>query len=91
MTDSLRTHIDNAVKEFISQYLVKNGWKDETVNDQTDPFNSGMLDSLALAELLAYVEEKAGQEIDFLMIDPEELGSVKSIVDAFTQAASEPA
>ena len=91
MNETLRIDVERSVYDFIVRHLKENGREKESFDDQTDPFSSSLLDSLALAQLVMHVENETGREIDFLMIDPEALGTVGSLVDSFTEAASEDA
>lgn len=45
-----------------------------------DVFESGLLDSMSLIELVAAVEQRVGAEVDMLSIDPSSISSVDDLV-----------
>lgn len=87
MSSSTQTDIQSAVKGFLTQHFQKNDWDIATLKEETELFDSGLLDSLALAELVLHVEKTVGIEIDFLLIDPEELSTMTSLSNSFETAA----
>lgn len=55
--------------------------------DQTTPlFETGIVDSLGILELLAFVEESIGERIPLRRVDMRYFGSVERIVNTFAPA-----
>ena len=52
---------------------------DIEVNPQTDLLSSGLLDSLAFIDLIAYIEEGTGAQIDLMEIDLEEFTTIEGL------------
>jgi hypothetical protein len=50
-------------------------------------FEQGVLDSAALAALVAYVELRAGCTIDFLLVDPDALDTAEGVAAELARAA----
>jgi len=44
-----------------------------------DLLSSGILDSVGFVELLVFVEEKTGRELDISEIDPEQFGTIGAL------------
>ncbi len=68
----------NDVRMFLKNYIGerldgRDLGKFEELPDDLDLLLSGMIDSIGLLELVAAIEEFAGREIDFEMLDPEEM------------------
>jgi acyl carrier protein len=59
------------------------------VDSATPLFESGLIDSLAILDLIAFVEAATGQRIPVRLIDMRHFGSVARIADAFCPAASD--
>ena len=60
------------------------------VSPQTLVFEAGLLDSLALMDLVAAVEQSLGQRVDMLRFDPSVVESAAELVDALSDALSAP-
>jgi acyl carrier protein len=54
---------------------------DVEITASTDLVATGALDSIGFVGLIAKFEELTGTEVDFAEIDPEELTSVRSLID----------
>lgn len=55
--------------------------------DRTTPlFETGIVDSLGILELLAFVEESIGERIPLRRVDMRHFGSVERIVNTFAPA-----
>ena len=52
---------------------------DVEINPQTDLLSNGLLDSLAFIELIAYIEEGTGAQIDLMEIDLEEFTTIEGM------------
>ena len=87
MTDCFRGSIERATQDFLDRRKAKDGRSDVEIDKVGDLIASNLLDSLALTELVLHVEQTCDTEIDFLLIDPDSIGSLKSLVDAFAIAA----
>ena len=49
---------------------------------ESNLFVTGLLDSLAFIELVAFIEEQSGRRVDLLDIDPEEFTTIRGLCDA---------
>ena len=56
------------------------------LHSSTRVFDSGLLDSLGLLDLVAEVERDCGQTVDMLRFDPAEVESVGELVTALWEA-----
>lgn len=54
---------------------------DVEITEDTDLIATGALDSMGFVGLIARFEDLTGTEVDFEEIDPEELTSVRSLID----------
>lgn len=64
----------------IKNYIVDNMGIDlENIGDAEPLFTSGVLDSFALMELLAFMEQDLGADIDFTEIYIEKIDSIDSL------------
>jgi acyl carrier protein len=54
---------------------------DVTITADTDLVATGALDSMGFVGLVTRFEDLAGTEVDFEKIDPEELTSVRSLIE----------
>lgn len=50
-----------------------------TIHEDTDLFATGILDSMAFVELIAFLEEATGSRIDLLDVDPEDFTTVRGL------------
>ena len=81
-----RARVADAVTTYLAVRLAELGRPASDLAAGMDLFESRILDSLALAALVAAVERGTDAEIDFLLIDPDDLATVEGIVDALTRA-----
>ena len=72
------------LKEYIVSEFIPNGHTDE-IQDDMDLLQSGILDSLALLKLVAFIEDKFNIALDPDEIDPENLKSINSISNLITK------
>lgn len=61
--------------------IQKAGVPVESIGDEEGLVASGLIDSLAIMEIVVYLEENYGIDFSSRGIDPEELGSIGSILD----------
>lgn len=62
------------LKDYLGRKLQANGrGVCEDLPDECDLLLSGMIDSIGLLGLVAEIQEFAGREIDFELLDPEEM------------------
>jgi acyl carrier protein len=67
-----------AVRSFLLERIRETG-RSVDVDTTDDFFSAGLLDSQSLTALIARVEAATGRSVDFLEVDPEQLGSVEEI------------
>jgi len=65
--------------------LQKAGRPVESLADSERLVASGLIDSLAILEIVAYLEEKYGIDFSLRGVSPEELGSIAGILDLIEQ------
>jgi acyl carrier protein len=68
------TDVRMFLKDYLGRKLAANGrGACEDLPEDCDLFLSGMIDSIGLLDLVAAIQEFAGREIDFEILDPEEM------------------
>ena len=77
--------VESAVMRFLAQRQRTLGVS-ATVDADVAVFESGLLDSMALVELVAAVEAEAGVSLDMLRFDPTEAESAGALVAALGEA-----
>lgn len=74
MTALTSTDVRMFLKEYLGRKLEANGCcACEDLPDDCDLLLSGMIDSIGLLDLVAALQEFVGREIDFEVLDPEEM------------------
>ena len=58
----------------------------EEVDDGINLIDAGMIDSFALIQVIYYLEQNHGCDLNALGIDPADLGSIKGILAAIQRA-----
>lgn len=78
--------VAGAVRDYIARRLAAL-WKPASLLDSgSDLFAEGVLDSMAVTGMIAAVEQATGEDIDFIKVDPDSLGTVDSIIEALSRA-----
>jgi acyl carrier protein len=57
----------------------------DVLDDEAGLVSSGLIDSLALLEIIAFLEDEFGMDFEERGVDPEELASVSRILDLVEQ------
>ena len=65
--------------------IQKAGLPVESLNDSDELVASGLIDSLALLQIVTYLEEAYGIDFSDRGVDPEQLGSIGNILDLIEQ------
>jgi acyl carrier protein len=65
--------------------IQKAGLPVESLNDSDELVASGLIDSLALLQIVTYLEEAYGIDFSVRGVDPEQLGSIGSILGLIEQ------
>lgn len=65
--------------------LQKAGRPVESLTDDERLVASGLIDSLAILQIVAYLEENYGIDFSMRGVSPEELGSIAGILDLIEQ------
>jgi len=65
--------------------IQKAGLPVENLNDSDELVASGLIDSLALLQIVTYLEEGYGIDFSDRGVDPEQLGSIGNILDLIEQ------
>jgi acyl carrier protein len=86
----METTLDLAhtVTEFLRQRWKEQGL-DTPLEAHTAVFNNGLLDSVALVDLVATVEKASGQTLDMLLFDPTEVETLEELVSALSKALTD--
>jgi acyl carrier protein len=78
------------LKDYLGRKLEANGrGACEDLPEDCDLLLSGMIDSLGLLDLVAAIQEFAGREIDFEILDPEEMTIVGPLCRFVSEQVSE--
>jgi acyl carrier protein len=81
------THLQDTVLRFLEARAQALGLA-APVSPQTLVIDHGLLDSLALLDLVAAVEQALGQKVDMLRFDPSVVESAAELVEALSEALS---
>lgn len=74
------------MKEKIKNYIVEASLSDSTkINEDTQIFESGLLDSMGLLFLIEFLKENFNVEVVDDELNPENFASINSIVDFVSQ------
>lgn len=85
------TDVRMFLKDFLGRKLEANGrGACEDLPEDCDLLLSGMIDSMGLLDLVAAIQEFAGREIDFEILDPEEMTIVGPLCRFVSQQVSKP-
>lgn len=80
-----REKVRELVRRFVSE---SRGHPVSALVDDHDLFVSGDLDSGGFVELLTFLADETGHDVDFTEIDPGGLGVVGALIDEFTRGGS---
>jgi acyl carrier protein len=80
----MNAQVKPIVEDFLSRRLAKLG-KTEAVLLTTAVFDDGLLDSLALVDLITELEKQIGREADVLLFDPSEINTVEDLIGQMEQ------
>jgi acyl carrier protein len=75
----------HTVTEFLRPRWIKQGLEGP-LEPHTAVFNNGLLDSVALVDLVATVERASGQTLDMLLFDPTEVETLEELISALKNA-----
>ncbi len=84
----MNAQVKPIVEDFLSRRLVKLG-KTEPLSPTTAVFDGGLLDSLALVDLITELEKQVGREADVLLFDPSEINTVEDLIGQMEQVFAE--
>lgn len=79
------TEVRQKIRAWIAERAARG--EDVGLDDRTPLLEDGWLTSLDVVELILFMEELRGQEIDVESVEPECLSSVDSIYNGFFKAA----
>ena len=68
--------------------IQKAGRPIESLNEQERLVASGLIDSLAILQIVSYLETSHGIDFSIRGVDPEQLGSIGTILDLIEQEKS---
>ena len=72
--------IKATIKEFIKEHFLKEG-QEKTINDSNSFIEEGIIDSVGVLELVAFLEETFGFRVEDEEMIPENLDSLDKLVD----------
>lgn len=78
--------VRDSVRSFLSELMRESGYVGELADDES-LVEAGILDSLSILMLLAYLSETFGIALDADALDPKALDTVEAVV-AFVEARS---
>jgi acyl carrier protein len=81
----MKAGVEAAVRDYLAQRQQKLGLH-APLDAGTPLFEAGLLDSLALIELVSSVEAATGQTVDMLLFDPVDVESLADLVAELTSA-----
>jgi acyl carrier protein len=81
MAESSREAVRALLGRFLAQHRGEAGGAPPA--DEHDLFAAGDLDSVAFVELLAWLSDETGRELDLTEVDPGSLARVGSLLDHF--------
>ncbi len=64
---------------WVKQNNLKDGSANVKITENTNLLESGLLDSLGFVELILFLENQSGREIDLMDVDPAEFCVVKGL------------
>ena len=71
----------NEVCAWVREHCEEAGRNGIEITADTDLLGSGALDSIAFIELIAFIEESAGVQLDLLEIDPNAFSRVEGLCE----------
>lgn len=79
---------ETEVRQQLRRWIVEHAKKAANdLNDETKILEEGIVSSLDIVELVLYIENLRGTEVDTEDIDPEVFASVNTLYEAFFRAA----
>ncbi len=66
--------------------IARPGIEPSSFSDDTNLIDEGAIDSLALIQIISYLEQKHGLDLQARGVDPNDLGSVSGIMGAIERA-----
>jgi acyl carrier protein len=85
------TDVRMFLKDYLGRKLEANGRGPcEDLREDCDLLLSGMIDSIGLLELVTAIQEFAGREIDFEILEPEEMTIVGPLCRFVSEQVSKP-
>ena len=83
MTDKREQHKSDLL-QFL-RTIQKAGMPVESLGERDRLVASGLIDSLAILQIVSYLESKYGIDFSMRGVDPEQLGSIGNILDLIEQ------
>ncbi len=87
MSNSIHLETRDRLCGFL-QTIARPGIPIENLEDTTDLFDHGVLDSLAVIQIILYLEREHGIDMGKSGIDPVQLGSIAGILNAIEQGST---
>ena len=83
------TTIELARKELVVFLgtIVRPGQRIDDVDDNTNLIDAGLIDSLALVQIITYLEDNFGLSLNAGNVDPNDLGSIAGMLRAIELAS----
>jgi acyl carrier protein len=80
----MSSQVQAVIEHFLTQRVTKLGLPDP-LNSKTAVFDHGLLDSLALVDLITELEKQTGREADVLLLDPSEINTLEDLIGQLEQ------
>ncbi len=79
MISQSETELINLIVSWVKENKQTNGSANVQITGDTNLLESGLLDSFGFVELILFIENQSGCEIDLTDVDPEEFCVVKGL------------
>lgn len=79
MISQSETELINLIVSWVKENKQTNGSANVQITGDTNLLESGLLDSFGFVELILFIENQSGREIDLTDVDPEEFCVVKGL------------
>ncbi len=79
MIPQSETKLINLIVSWVEENKQPNGSANVQITGDTNLLESGLLDSLGFVELILFIENQSGCEIDLTDVDPQEFCVVKGL------------
>jgi acyl carrier protein len=80
-----RQHLREEVVGFLNT-VARPGCRVDGMDDDTSLIDAGIVDSFAVVQIISYLEQNYGLDMQALAVDPGDLGSINGILAAIARS-----